>query len=192
MFLPLSRWEEGFVGPSLIVSATSRLNRLQPWRIWPVTRLRQDRRSRPWARPRYCPCRRRPPSPLVDLTHGARRTRGAPWARSPGLILRRSWRHSRWQGPPSPAEGGSQDTVAAISPAFTASTAVLMPSMPVTGTLPARPSAERLERADRRVVIGGPDALDVGAEAGEPGRDRIEGLVGLPVRHLKSRILTSG
>ena len=46
-----------------------------------------------------------------------------------------------------PCQNGSQATVPANSPAITASTASWMPSMPVTGTVPAMPSARSTSRA---------------------------------------------
>ena len=46
-----------------------------------------------------------------------------------------------------PCQNGSQATVPAISPLRMASTASWMPSMPVTGTLPARPSARSASTA---------------------------------------------
>ena len=61
-----------------------------------------------------------------------------------------------------------------------------MPSIPVTGTSPARPSWRRgLEGADGHAVIGGPDPLDLVTEAGEPGLHDLEGLGLVPIGRLE-------
>ena len=58
--------------------------------------------------------------------------------------------------------------------------------MPVTGTWPGHAlGAQHLERCDAHAVVGGPDALDVVAEAGHPGAGDVVGLVRVPVRHLE-------
>ena len=65
--------------------------------------------------------------------------------------------------------------------------------MPVTGTLPgAALGPERLDRGERHVVIGRPDAADLVAELREPGVGLLQRLGRRPVRHLHVEQLDVG